>query len=202
MEINFVLICDGSADVGLGNHVQAILLQNGATQVNWTASYQGRRLQDKIRFGLRQTNHPEMLFVHRDAEVADPEERYAEICSAIGGVEFHGVSVGIVPRRMTEAWLLLDEPAIREVVGRPRGVEPLHLPSFRDVESLPDPKERLREALLVALAPKAGADGKSSTPIGRFTEIVSWKTSLRAGCSSECLPGSGFATILLRRCGE
>ena len=33
--------------------------------------------------------------------------------------------MGIVPVRMTEAWLLLDESAIRRVAGRPHGDEPL-----------------------------------------------------------------------------
>jgi hypothetical protein len=154
MEIRFLLICDGSSDIGLGNHIQHLLLQNGATEVNWTSSHSGGRLTEKIRLALSEANNPEMLFVHRDAERVDPVERHEEIRCAIAAAEYPGPWAGIVPRRMTEAWLLLDDPAMRRVVGRPRGTEPLDLPFPRDVERLPDPKERLREALLAASSPR------------------------------------------------
>jgi len=61
--------------------------------------------------------------------------------------------VPIVPIRMTEAWLLLDEEAIRMVAGRPSGVEPLGLPTASRVEAVADPKARLRSALEMACGP-------------------------------------------------
>jgi hypothetical protein len=51
---------------------------------------------------------------------------------------------------MTEAWLLLDEAAIRDVAGRPSGRVALDLPEPGDVERLDDPKGKLQEALLTA----------------------------------------------------
>ena len=51
---------------------------------------------------------------------------------------------------MTEAWLLLDEAAIRMVAGNPRGRQVLSLPKVNEVERLADPKSRLREALQAA----------------------------------------------------
>ena len=154
MIITFLLVCDGPSDTWLGNHIQDLLIRHGATEVNWTSSYAGRRLTDKIRLGLRQSSNPNLLFVHRDAEAAEPNERYSEISSPVSEVGYAEPSVGIVPRRMTEAWLLLDEPAIRRIVGRPRGTEPLGLPLPRDAERLPNPKDRLREALLSAYSPQ------------------------------------------------
>ena len=72
-----------------------------------------------------------MLFVHRDADSsqesssAGPERRYDEVARAVADASYDGAWVGIVPVRMTEAWLLLDESAIRRVAGRPHGDEPL-----------------------------------------------------------------------------
>lgn len=60
------------------------------------------------------------------------------------------VPVPIVPVRMTEAWLLLDEALIREVAGRPSGTESLGLPKPLQAESVADPKEVLRSALETA----------------------------------------------------
>ena len=60
----------------------------------------------------------------------------------------------VVPIRvkMTEAWLLLNEGAIRKVVRKPNGKEPLGLPPPARVEATPAPKEALRDALLAAVA--------------------------------------------------
>ncbi|MDE2785374.1 MAG: hypothetical protein OXL37_01785 [Chloroflexota bacterium] len=149
-----MLVCDGPSDAGLGNHIQSLLVGAGALQVNWTASYVGRRLTEKIALGLDQSSYPNMLFVHRDAEGADPNDRYIEIRSAVNASGYTGPLTPIVPRRTIEAWLLLDGPAIREIVGRPRGTEPLALPQPRDIERDVNPKERLRQALLVASAPR------------------------------------------------
>lgn len=49
--------------------------------------------------------------------------------------------------RSTEAWLLLNEAAIRRVAGNPRGSQPLQLPKPSQVENVSDPKEALRRAL-------------------------------------------------------
>ncbi len=57
---------------------------------------------------------------------------------------------------MTEAWLLLDEAAIRLVAGRPSSSEPLDLPLSHQAESLADPKTRLQ----IALASASGLSGR------------------------------------------
>jgi hypothetical protein len=45
---------------------------------------------------------------------------------------------------MTEAWLLIDEKAIREAAGNPKGRQPLNLPKPSKTEELSDPKETLK----------------------------------------------------------
>jgi len=58
----------------------------------------------------------------------------------------------VVPVRMLEAWLLLDEKAIRQAAGNPNGRQPLNLPSPSRLEERPDPKHDLHEALRTACA--------------------------------------------------
>ncbi|WP_430786807.1 hypothetical protein [Actinoplanes sp. G11-F43] len=55
---------------------------------------------------------------------------------------------------MTEAWLLLDESAIRSVAGKPGGRTHLGLPGWREAERHADPKQLLAECLLKAAEEK------------------------------------------------
>ena len=88
-----------------------------------------------------------VLLVHRDAETQNPDKRYEEINTAyrdaqIGTACSH---VCVVPVRMTEAWLLFNESAIRKAAGNPNGTISLNLPEVPDNE--PNPKQVLLEAL-------------------------------------------------------
>jgi len=58
--------------------------------------------------------------------------------------------VCVVPVRMSEAWLLLDEFAIRQAAGNPNGAMPLDLPPAERVEEIPNPKAVLRDILRTA----------------------------------------------------
>lgn len=84
----------------------------------------------------------ELIFVHRDSEGEPPEHRYEEIERARREVQLLSL-VPIVPVRMTEAWLLGDEQAIRAAAGNPNGKEPLPMPRIRDLEAIADPKDLL-----------------------------------------------------------
>ena len=48
---------------------------------------------------------------------------------------------------MQEAWLLIDESALRCAAGNPNGDQRLALPSIRQIEHLPDPKSLLHQLL-------------------------------------------------------
>lgn len=80
-------------------------------------------------------NPCDVLFVHRDAEQAGGlETRRAEIEQAAETIQVGIPIIPVVPVRMTEAWLLFDEPAVRAAAGNPAGVVPLDLPAvgFRE----------------------------------------------------------------------
>jgi len=87
----------------------------------------------------------DLLFIHRDAETQPFTEREQEIAHVIKTVtaQFLRPFVPVVPVRMMEAWLLIDEAAIRSAAGNPNGSEVLDLPRVSQVEDLPDPKSVL-----------------------------------------------------------
>ena len=110
-----------------------------------------KRLQKKIEFALEA--YPcDLLFIHRDAEGDPPDHRRREIHEAIEslGAKMRVAHACIVPIRMTEAWLLFDEDAIRFAAGNPNGHVQLDLPPLSRLEHKPDPKRLLHELLIVA----------------------------------------------------
>lgn len=91
-----------------------------------------------------------LLLIHRDAENEDPEVRHREIDRAAVSAAGDIARVSVIPVRMSEAWLLIDEPSIRIAAGHPSGRVPLELPPVSGLESTADPKRVLREAILAA----------------------------------------------------
>ena len=162
--MKFLLVCDGKSDALLINHIQLLLIESGYTEPNGDAWYLAGRLTDKVRYGLESSGGVDLLFVHRDAEnPRNTNARYHEIQTAITEIGYCGPCVAIVPVRMTEAWLLLDESAIRKIAGRPRDTMNLVLPRPRDVERIADPKDRLDNILMQA----SGAQGRRLRKIQR-----------------------------------
>lgn len=106
--------------------------------------------EQRIRQVLGEPVAPPLIFVHRDADSSDPIPRYIEVGSAAQALGCEGKVVAVVPVQELEAWLLTEEQAIREVVGRPNGRTSLNLPPVRRLEGTASPKEVLQQALLDA----------------------------------------------------
>jgi hypothetical protein len=103
------------------------------------------------RVRLAAEDYPcDILFIHRDAEAQSPDYRRIEIQNAVQRLEQMQPVVCVVPVRMTEAWLLLDEVAIRKAAGNPKGRLPLNLPASASIERVTNPKEELYQALRTA----------------------------------------------------
>lgn len=150
--MRFMLVCEGSSDAALREHILNLLEGRTQTAIAGEVWFQGRRLADKIRNGFNRHGEYDLLFVHRDANSAGAAARYREIAAAVQDVGYVGPWVGIIPVRMTESWLLLDEAAIRRTAGNLSGVNPINLPPPSRVEHIPDPKAALETALLQARA--------------------------------------------------
>jgi hypothetical protein len=106
----------------------------------------------RLEAALRQSADCDLLVVHRDAVHGDHqhEARIAEITDAVAVLAAGSTRlpqhVCVVPVRMSEAWLLFDETAIRRAAGRPNGKVQLNLPR-RGFDSIADPKQVLNDAL-------------------------------------------------------
>lgn len=113
----------------------------------------------------------DILFVHRDAENQSREKRIAEINAAVQSIKNQSCYiVRVVPIRMTEAWLLIDEMAIRRGAGNPCGKSPLNLPRIKKIESLSDPKATLQD--LIKEASKISPRRQKLVSNHRIAELI------------------------------
>ena len=122
----------------------------------------------------------DLLFIHRDAETASASIRQQEIKIAASQLDKAPPHISLIPIRMTESWLLLDQQAIRTAAGNPNGTTPLQLPSIKSIEKLPDPKNTLFEALITAtdLAGRRRRHFKPEAARHRVAELMNF-SSLR-----------------------
>lgn len=155
MRIHFILLCEGSSDEALIPHLRSLLVDCGAKEATGAApnfdrlpKYVSKDIESKVRAVLWLEEHMDLLFIHRDADSPDPEPRYNEIFQGVGKAGYTTYWIGVVPVQEIEAWLLLNESAIRHVSGRPKGKVALNLPNPNRVEELSNPKERLLEEIL------------------------------------------------------
>ena len=157
MVLRYTLVADGSSDRCLLRIIDWVLdnalCSTPLRIMSQSADLRNLRnppttLRDKIREALRL--YPcDILFIHRDAERESREHRVEEITNVIDTTR-NEIQVPLVPVRMTEAWLLIDESAIRKAADNPSGAATLTLPPRTQLERLPDPKAVLRDALELA----------------------------------------------------
>ena len=144
--LHFALLADGRSDRALVPVLTWLVRHVAPHLTIGTPEFEARSPSaplaheiDRVRALFR----PTLLFVHRDAEAVAPERRRAEIPDVDRVVK-------VVPVRMTEAWLMLDEKAIRRAAGHPNGKRPLDLPPLQRIETVAQPKTRLHQALTTA----------------------------------------------------
>jgi hypothetical protein len=186
VNIQYTLLSDGSSDQALLPILSFVLREHGAETVEPQWADIGRlreppqTLPARIRAAI--DLYPcDLLFVHRDAEGAGHEFRRAEIIRALDAAGSDMASVCVVPVRMTEAWLLIDEAAIREAAGRPRGRAALNLPQLRRFEEQANPKVLLHQALRDAseLSGRRLRDFPVTQRVRRVAELIGDYGALR-----------------------
>lgn len=175
--LSYALIADGSSDACLLGHIEWLLREIGWHDVKgqWADLGQvpgvGRGLADRLRVALR-LYAVDVVFVHRDAETEALATRIDEIEAAVTSMAQPVPHVCVVPVRMTEAWLLHDESAIRKAVGNPNGRAKLPIPPVKRLEEHADPKAILRDALLVASESSGGRRKKMQRDFGLMRRRV------------------------------
>jgi hypothetical protein len=167
-QLRYTLAADGPSDRALlsvinwlleqhlGQHQQlsliTVLPQFALSEAQPPSS---RKLIDRVSDAIRRFPC-DILFVHRDAEREPHEMRQIEIDRAMSELtDVPRAWVPVIPVRMTEAWLLIDERSIRQAADNPNGSVKLNLPRVSRLESLLDPKEVLND-LLIAASEKTG----------------------------------------------
>ena len=172
--LRYTLVADGSSDRALLPILTWLLRQFcGAIPIQAEFAdlrrlpHPPKRLSERIHWSV-ELYPGDLLFVHRDAERAPIEKREAEIRKALAEspVENSVRVVCVVPVRMQEAWLLIDEAALRKAAGNPNGTQPLAMPDGQKLEALADPKQRLWELLRQASGLR-----------GRRLERFNWRSS-------------------------
>lgn len=171
----FTLLSDGTSDRVLVPILQWMLMQHHP-RCDWIgqcAELQGLRnppksLSDRIK-AAHEFFPSDLLFVHRDAERESPKSRREEIESAVATDS--AISdlawTPVIPVRMTEAWLLISEEAIRSAAGNPNGRIALSLPAISSLERVPDPKATLESLLVTACELSGRRKKKFRFPVHR-----------------------------------
>lgn len=158
--VSYTLVAEGPTDAALMPAIDWLwrqlahpFLPKGAFLDPREPPAHGKDMPDRIACAL-ELLPCDVLFVHRDADAGDPDALRQEIrdaCSRGLGILFPVPHVCVVPVRMTEAWLMFSEGAVRGAAGNPNGTMPIQLPGpAQRAESLADPKTVLNDALRAA----------------------------------------------------
>lgn len=156
MNLRFTFVAEGSTDEALLPILRwAIRLDGRVQEIDAQFAIpsmlpRSQGLSAKIQRAL-ELYPADLLFIHRDADRDTMAVRHEEIRQALNLIDGCPIAVPVVPVRMTEAWLMMDEAAIRLAAGNPRGTIALDLP-FRAaaIERIADPKTMLHNALRTA----------------------------------------------------
>lgn len=124
----------------------------------------------------------DVLFIHRDAEKMTYAERIQEISAAYAASGLAVPYIEVVPVRMTEAWMMHDEEAIRVAADNPNGKVVLHLPNHTQLHKLTNPKADLEKILTDAseLNKRRLKKFKPRQRMHRLSELIEDFSPLRA----------------------
>lgn len=188
--ISYTLLSDGSSDRALLPILNWLLQQHlsqYAIQDQWADLSRlpkpPKSLSECISMSI--DLYPcDLLFVHRDAENQGREQRINEIKEALKQLKsFDKTVIYVIPVRMTEAWLLFDEVAIRNAASNPKRNNVLKLPDLKKLESEPDPKNLLHNLLREASGYSSSRRLKKFRPrtcVQRIAELIDDFSPLRA----------------------
>jgi hypothetical protein len=167
-ELKYTLIADGSSDKTLLRIIKWSLddlypmLPNEGTFADFrNIQNPPKNLKNKIKEALK--FYPfDILFIHRDAEKTDIEQRITEIKKEL---QEEGLvnTIWIVPVVMMETWLLIDEEAIKKAAGNRNFKNNINLPQISLLEKEKQPKKILHQLLKEASGLKGRNLEKFST---------------------------------------
>lgn len=151
----YTLVTEGSGDRVLLEPINWILEQHCGVQFSgqWANPNALADASRDLRVRMMQVGRyypADLYFVHRDIDVSTREHRENEIRGALEASGCVAPAICVIPVRMTEAWFLFSENAIRRAADRANGRVDLRLPSPAEVQRRADPKDVLEEKLVLA----------------------------------------------------
>jgi hypothetical protein len=156
MELRYTLLAEGSSDQSLLPILTWLLhehIPHHSVQAAWADLSRLTLKRSTIHTRIKRSLFffpCDLLFVHRDADRDPRSSRVDEILRAkeiVAATQDLPPVICVVPVRMTEAWLLFDEAALRRAAGNPHGRQVLPIPRLRDIEDIADPKDLLNSIL-------------------------------------------------------
>ncbi len=155
--IRYTLIVDGSSDKALMNIIKWLLDDLYPKTPNKGSFADFKNLQHPPKKGdikgqieYTKALYPfDILFYHRDAEANKKnivDDRISEIVKHLDE-DLLSRTICVVPIKMMENWLLLDETAIKKAAGNRNYNKSLGLPSVNAIENISEPKVFLHELL-------------------------------------------------------
>jgi hypothetical protein len=132
-------------------HIRSLLVRAGASSaIGDSRPYRGTASACIARVS-EEAEPVDLIFFHHDSDSSSHVKVYDQIVDAAKATDgWQNRIVPVVPVQELEAWLLTDEQAIRDAVGRSSGRTPLGLPKLKQIEARSSPKELLQNALLAA----------------------------------------------------
>lgn len=155
MSLSYALVSEGGDDRMLHAPIDWLLGQHCRVPFSgvWAnpASMNDRSRVVSTRLSEVERYYPcDLAFVHRDTDNSSVQHRVAEIMQAARSSGYPTPIVCVIPVRMTEAWFLFDEVAIRRAAGNPNSRVPLGLPGFQVVQRRANPKQIIEQSLVLA----------------------------------------------------
>ncbi|MEU9887658.1 DUF4276 family protein [Sphaerisporangium sp. NPDC051011] len=156
MTLRVLFLGEGTSDSGIVSHIERHGLRRGIDVVVTDPAVErlglkgDGTLRGKLQAVLRFGGDYDVIVIHRDADNQGRQCRVDEVRAAVRDAKPTAACVPVIPVRMTEAWLLVDERQIREVAGNPNGKKALGLPDAAKVEMVSDPKALLKDVLVRA----------------------------------------------------
>jgi hypothetical protein len=156
-EIRFTLLCDGTSDKALipiiswllRDLLPHVLLQSQYADFGFLKNPPPSSALDQRMVKAVSLYPCDILFVHRDAEKEAFQTRKDEILRFYQKINntFSEKLVPVVPVRMMETWLLIDEKALKMAAGNRNYAKNIVLPRPKNLESLAEPKDYLHNLL-------------------------------------------------------
>lgn len=159
-DLRYTLLTDGSSDAAFLSIIDWLINDLYGEDLNpigqWADLRKLRKppkqLDERIRTAYKM--YPcDVFFIHRDSENEPLSSRELEIDRACTFLIEESIPyIRVIPVRMIEAWLLIDEQAILKAAGNPNfKVPPAHsLPARKQLEKLSNPKARLHQIFRLA----------------------------------------------------